>query len=125
MQRTLLQDQDDMKEQITEIIEKWKRKTQSARKSKAFFSLSYGECEELIQDLEVLAELFDKIPFGEQKAKFVRRSEAELFVDEYIEANGCPPTYKEVGEHFGITKQAAYLRLKNYRHKMVRYGRGE
>lgn len=68
MQRTLLQDQDDMKEQITEIIEKWKRKTQSARKSKAFFSLSYGECEELIQDLEVLAELFDKIPFGEQKA---------------------------------------------------------
>lgn len=113
-----------MKELIVEIIEKWKRKTASARKSKAVFSLSYGECEELIQDLETLETFLESLPESAVKIKFARRTEAERFVDDYIQKHHAPPTYKEVGEYFGITKQAAYLRLKNYRHKMVRFGRG-
>ena len=46
-------------------------------------------------------------------------SQMEKFVDKYlIKHNDTPPTYKEIGKHFGLGISATYVRLKRYRHKM-------
>lgn len=55
-------------------------------------------------------------------------SQMEKFVDKYlIKHNGTPPTYKEIGKHFGLGISATYVRLKRYRHKLKthesRFGR--
>jgi hypothetical protein len=45
---------------------------------------------------------------------------AEKYVDRYIERFHEPPTYREVAMDLGISRTAAYERLRRYRGKMVR-----
>ncbi len=45
-------------------------------------------------------------------------NDAERIVRDFINYFKKPPTYKYVSEVLGISKTAAYSRLRNYRHKM-------
>ena len=47
--------------------------------------------------------------------------ETEIFVDSFIQANGFPPTYSEIVDHFNLkSKSAAFARCRHFRFKMIR-----
>lgn len=45
--------------------------------------------------------------------------ETEKVVDEYIEKNGSPPTYKVLASLLGISTTATFFRCANFRDKMA------
>ncbi len=47
----------------------------------------------------------------------------EKWVDTYIEMNGHPPTYDEIGKHFELGKCATYSRCAKFRHKMNQHSK--
>lgn len=52
------------------------------------------------------------------KPKTKTEVETEKWVDEYILKFKCPPTYREIREHFKIDNSAAYFRCRKFKHKM-------
>jgi SOS-response transcriptional repressor LexA len=46
--------------------------------------------------------------------------ETEKFIDDYIAENGYPPTFREIGKHFGISSGAVVQkRVRFCRHKLI------
>jgi hypothetical protein len=56
--------------------------------------------------------------FDNNKKLTIKEKEAIDFVNIFIVTYGKNPSYDEVSKELGISKTAAYARLRNYRYKM-------
>jgi len=106
-------------------------------KTEEFYNLQGWIERSVIQEVEILSKT-DALKFAEkyhemmvkedrmanpdkklpERGVTAKMLEAEQYVDDYIQKNGCPPTYATVRIHLDISGTATYARLRRYRHKM-------
>lgn len=72
---------------------------------------------EFIKKVEkILVSIAESLDNNDKLTK--KEKEAIDFVNVFTAAYGTSPSYKEVSKGLGISRTAAYARLRNYRYKM-------